>query len=403
MSGLPSLRQLFTTTMRVLMMTSLLVVTPAALGDVALLVDQGTLVEIDPPETTTTPEPDNPDDTQDNPDTQADVQVGTASEATYVSSSGFAVTGANFIDAATYIFDFGTTGSVTAATLRLPIRDVFPQNDATPVQVTFFSDEDGVIDVADYSIGFNTPLAVIDATMLTELSVDVTGAVNAAISASRYVGFRVQSTIAPSSVDEELFPPQVGVRFETNPLLEFVPGTAPVVANDSPRFDGYTLQVPDIDVPSIGVADAEFKLVDPNQLAFQMISAIVTEEVAGPPPLSGADLFDCDAFTAPEAVGVAIGASSYSVNSGILDVPSVDLNGEQIAIRMELVEGSDPVIFEGLSIDAVQSGPSESIDSALEGGSDCRACPGFRALVSRMGVDWRLCPQSSGREKYYQW
>lgn len=368
MCGLSCLSQLFSNSMRFVLLASLFLISPTALGDVAILVDQGTLVENNPVEAAPVPGPGDPENPPVDPNAEPEVPVGTATEATYVSTPGFAVTGANFIDAATYIFDFGTTESVTAATLRIPIREVFPQNGATPVQVTFFSDEDGVIDVGDYSIGFNTPLDIIDATMLTELSVDVTGAVNAAISANRYVGFRVQSTVEPSSVDQELFPPQVGVRFHTNPFLEFVPGEAPAVANDAPRFDGFTLQVPDIDVPSIGIVDAEFKLVDPNQLTFQMISAIITEEIAGPPPLSGADLFDCAAFSAPEPAGVAVGASSYSLNSGILDIPSVDLQGEQIALRMELIEGSDPVRFEGLSIDAVQSGPSESIESALEGG-----------------------------------
>lgn len=347
-------------------LSGMLLLLPAAHADVAILVDQGTLVETDPPEADV-PEPDNPDDPQEEPPADEST-VGTARDANYVSQPGFAVTGSSFIDAATYIFDFANTESVTAATLRIPVREVYSQNGATPIQVTFFSDENGVIEVSDYSIGFNTPLAVVDLTVSTELEVDVTGPVNAAIRAGRYVGFRVQSTIEPGSVDTELFPPQTGVRFETNPTLEFVPGAAPVVSGDSAKFDGFSLLVPDIDVPTIGVVEARFELVDPNELTFSMLSAIVTEEVAGPLPLSGAELFNCSAFSPPDTTGVKAGAASYSLNSGILDVPSVELNGEQIAVRMELIDGSDPILFEGLSIEAVQSGPSESIDSALEGG-----------------------------------
>ncbi len=369
MSGLSILRQLFSNAPRVVLAV-MVFAAPVAMADVALLVDQGTLVQTNPNQTTPTPDevaqPD-PDDA-DNPDEPTQDPIGTRIDADYVSAPGFAVTGQNFIDVATYIFDFGTTEAVTAATLRIPIREIFSQNDATPIQVTFFSDENGAVDVEDYSIGFNTPLAVLDATMLTEISVDVTGAVNAAISANRYVGFRVQSTIEPSAVDEELFPPQVGVRLENTPLLEFVPGTPPAVSDETPKFDGFTLQVPDIDVPAVGIVTAEFNLVDPNELTFQLVSAVVTEEIAGPLPLSGAELFNCSAFSQPEPFGVAVGASSYSPNSGILDIPSVELNGEQIAIRLEFIEESDPIQFESLSIEAVQSGPSESVESALEGG-----------------------------------
>jgi len=50
-----------------------------------------------------------------------------------------------------------------------------------------------------------------------------------------------------------------------------------------------------------------------------------------------------------------------------LDIPSVNYKGEQIAIRLELVEGSNPWLFETLSLGAVQAGPPLAI-SALDGG-----------------------------------
>jgi len=51
-----------------------------------------------------------------------------------------------------------------------------------------------------------------------------------------------------------------------------------------------------------------------------------------------------------------------------LDVPSVNFNEEQLSFRMEFIEGSNPMLFETLSIAAVQSGPSEATISALGGG-----------------------------------
>mgnify|MGYP001188230964 FL=1 len=88
----------------------------------------------------------------------------------------------------------------------------------------------------------------------------------------------------------------------------------------------------------------------------------------GPPPVSGNQLFDCASFEPPVITGVAEGVATFSETSGILDVPSVDLNNEQLAVRLEYIEGTDPWIFETLSLSAVQSGPSEAIVSALGGG-----------------------------------
>ena len=87
-----------------------------------------------------------------------------------------------------------------------------------------------------------------------------------------------------------------------------------------------------------------------------------------PPPFLSADLFNCSAFSAPEPVGVTEGVASSSKNSGILDVPSLDQNGQQLGVRLELIDGSEPAIFETLSFGSVQSGPSEAVDSALQGG-----------------------------------
>ena len=94
---------------------------------------------------------------------------------------------------------------------------------------------------------------------------------------------------------------------------------------------------------------------------------MITDPEAGGPSLSGIELFDCDAFQPPD-VGDGSSAATYSVNSGILDLPGVDFNGEQIAIRLEYIEGSNPWLFETISLGPVQAGPSETPISALDGG-----------------------------------
>ena len=48
--------------------------------------------------------------------------IGSATDASYVSTGGWAVTGRDFIDAAVAVFDFSSTASVSQATLSLPIE-----------------------------------------------------------------------------------------------------------------------------------------------------------------------------------------------------------------------------------------------------------------------------------------
>ena len=331
----------------------------AAYADVAPLVDQAVLVELVAGGTVV--DPDDPEVPTTTPDA---VSV----NANYVSTGGWATTGNSFIDAAAFVFDFNATTSVTAATLILPIEEVFPQNRAAPIEIFGFADN-GVIEFTDYSVGFFTPIASINAVNLTEVRIDVTGIVNAMLGSSRFAGFRVKSAVAPSAVLPTLFPSWTGVKFlPNNAVLEFVPGPAPTLPAGTTRFDGFSLNVPDIDVPNLGQVQAQFKLVDPNNLLFRLTDTVISESGVTAPVRSGIELFDCSAFSAPAPTEVAQGASSYSLNSGILDAPSVDFNGEQVAFRLELIDGSNPITFETLSIGAVQSGPSDATISALGGG-----------------------------------
>ncbi len=333
-----------------------------AFADRAVLVDSAVLVE-------SSPAAEEIDDAGDEPEleTETETETETQVDASYISSGDWAVTGPAFINAATYVFDLGTTTEVTAATLTLPIQELYPQNNAAPVEIRFFSDN-GIIEVTDYSVGFTEPLAEIDAALLTEIRVDITGAVNASLNAGHYIGFRITSAVEPGSVDLELIPPYTGVRLVDNPFLEFVPGPAPSPANDVARFDGFTLQVPEIEVPAIGEATAEFKLIDPNQLIFELAQVAVLEDAPPPLPPSGADLFNCSAFERPEAAGIVEGIATYSVSSGILDVPAVDFNGKQVTVRLENIAGTSPARFKTLSIGVLQSGPPDATVSALQGG-----------------------------------
>ena len=53
-------------------------------------------------------------------------EVGGATNASYVSSGGWAVTGTLFIDATAMVFDFAAVTSVSSAILSLPIEVVYP-------------------------------------------------------------------------------------------------------------------------------------------------------------------------------------------------------------------------------------------------------------------------------------
>ena len=133
------------------------------------------------------------------------------------------------------------------------------------------------------------------------------------------------------------------------------------------RFDGHTIEVPELAAAGVGTASVQLRLIDPNALIYQLTDAVITDPEGGGPSLSGIELFDCNAFQ-PPAVGDGSSAATYSVSSGILDLPGVDFNGEQIAIRLEYVEGSNPWLFETLSLGSVQVGPFETSTSLLDCG-----------------------------------
>lgn len=345
------------------LVASLLLAINVAYADSAILVAEGVLVEKNPAVVVTP--------TEETPEGEGipvpPVVTGTAKNASYVSVGGWAVTGKDFIDAAVAVFDFNATASVSQATLTLPIEEIFTQNGVAPLEIYMFSDN-GVVEITDYSTGFVAPIAEVDGVGLTQIEIDVTGAVNSALNSSRYVAFKVKSAVLPSAVSPANSPAWTGVKFRSNYSLAFTPGAVPAIATDAARFDGFTLGVQNVAVAGIGEVALQMQMVDANGLIFQLTQAEITGTGVTAPPISGADLLNCNAFEPPVVSNVAIGASSYSVNSGILDAPSVNFNNEQLSLRLEFIEGSNPMLFETLSIGAVQSGPSEATISALGGG-----------------------------------
>lgn len=344
------------------LVASLLLAGNVAYADSALLVAEGVLVEKNP-----AVEVDVTDETEGGTNAEPPPLIGTAVNASYVSFGGWAVTGSDFIDAAVAVFDFSATTSVSQATLTLPIEEVFAQNGAAPLEIYMYSDN-GVIEFTDYSLGFIAAIAELDAVGLTSIELDVTGAVNSALKTSQFVAFRVKSAVLPSAVTATSIPAWTGVKFQTNYSLSFTPGAAPAVAKDAARFDGFTLEVQNIEVAGVGEIALQMQMVDANELIFQLTEAEITGTGVTAPPVSGVQLLNCSSFAPPSVTEVVAGASSYSVNSGILDVPSVNFNNKQLALRLEYIEGSEPWLFETLGISAVQSGPSGATISSLGGG-----------------------------------
>ncbi len=334
-----------------------------AWADLADLVDVAVLVETDPQEDVLV------EDVPEGTVTGSGQSLAPRRDASYVSSGGFAVTGKDFIDAYTMVFDLGETTSVSGATLKLYILEVFEQNGAASVKLEFFSDN-GVIEFTDYSIGFPQRIGQTNAAGQTEIQFDVTGPVNSALNTGRYIGFRVTSTLATAAIDSELFPAFAGVRFfENESQLEFVPGAPPATNPAFGFFDGYTLEVPNIDIPTVGEVYAQFQLVDANNQLFRLNIADITGEATAVPPLSGLELFNCEAFTPPTGADTASAASTYSVNSGVLDIPDTTFQGEQFSVRMEYIEGTTaPFLFELLTFGEINTTPLDGLDSDLTGG-----------------------------------
>lgn len=164
-------------------------------------------------------------------------------------------------------------------------------------------------------------------------------------------------------------PAYTGVKFRTKAArLEFAPGSPPAANPAASKFDGFTLVVPKVVVRGVGNVTAQFKLVDTNGQIFSLSSATVRGDV-NTPVISGLQLFDCAAFSAPSGTAiVATGSSTYSINSGVLDIPDTTFSGSQFSVRMEYIEGSNPAKFELLNFRAISVDAGDAVDTDLTGG-----------------------------------
>lgn len=300
-----------------------------------------------------------------------------ALRATYMTNDDWAVTSPSFIDAAVMVFDFGTQRSVSRAVLSLPLENLYPRAGMAPLRVHAFAD-DGRIDLADYKAGGSIAVTELDAVAASggnataTLTVDLTGAVNAILPTSRYVGIRIQSTAVPADVTSG-FPVWTGVKFRPLYSLEFATGTPPALPADRPRFDSYTLSVPGLSAPGVGSYNVALALLDADAGEFALSAAT---DIKPPGSVSGTgrqgmQLLDCSAFTVPPgSQSLVPGAPVFDSRTGLLDIPSLLYSGKEYAVQMQLVAGSNPMRLRLQSLDEIATGtPAPALSIAQFGGS----------------------------------
>ena len=328
---------------------ALLLAACTAFADQAILVDAKVLVEKSPEPVAT----DDTSGTEGNP-LPSYTPPGNSTNATYVSTGGYAVSSPEYIDMATVVFDMGATTSVTSATLTMPIAEKFPLGGKVPLQVFAFSDN-GVIEYTDYSVGFPAAIASLELATASAVVVDVTGITNAMLKSGRYVGFKAKSALVPEDIPTETFPKYKGVRFGSAYTLEFTPGAAPVPPTSVSNFNGLNLVAQEINVPSFGVVNAQLQVQSVNDGILTLtVADIVSGGVEIPPDRTGLELLDCAAFTAPTpSAPVVSGQATYSITSGLLSIPSLLYYGKAYAAELQFISGTNPMQFGLLSLEPV--------------------------------------------------
>lgn len=325
----------------------------AAYAEQAILVDEAVLVERDP-------DPENP-----------------AFYANYQTEDGWVVTSSSYVDAVVMIFDFGDVGSVSGATLSLPLERFYTQGKQVVLELVAFPDN-GVVNLSDYAASTLIPVAEFNPVVLANgdssatLTFDVTGAVNANLPFSRYVGFRIKNKAIPAEVTDS-FPGYNGVKFRPLYSLEYSVGGAPILPADRPRFDGYTLSVPGVSVPGLGVFNVQMNLDDPFNGVFALSEAadISPPGFVSGAGLTGTGLLSCDAFSPPQgSQTLTPGAPNLALATGVLDIPSVLFDGVEYSLQLQLVDGSSPLSFGVVALAEVETAsPSSAITISQFGGS----------------------------------
>jgi hypothetical protein len=335
------------------LIAGMLVLCTSVFADQAVLVQEAVLVESNP----------NPDEP--------------VARASYMTSDGWAVTSKTYVDAAVMVFDFGTVAKVSSAYVSLPLEALYPRDGQAPLRVFAFAD-DGVIDLFDYKAGSVIPVAEFDAVKASganstaTLTVDVTGAVNAILPNSRFVGIRVESAAVPAEVSSG-FPAWTGVKFRPLYSMDFSVGTPPAMPADRPRFDGFTLSVPGLSAPGVGAFNVAMDLVDINVGEFEL-SAVA--DITPPGSVSGAgrrgmELLNCTEFTAPSGSEfLTPGTPAYNSLTGELNIPSMLYADKEYRMQMAYVAGSNPMRFRLLSLAEVLVGaPVPAVSIAQFGGN----------------------------------
>ena len=300
-----------------------------------------------------------------------------ALSASYMTADGWAVTSPNYIDSAVMLFDFGATKSVSQAVLSLPLEALYPRDGQAPLKVYAFADN-GTIELSDYKAGGTLPTAEFDAVQASAgnpaatLTLDVTGAVNAILPNSRFVGIRVHSAAVPADVSGG-FPAFTGVKFRPLYSMDFSIGTPPALPADRPRYDGYTLSVPGLSAPGVGAFNVALALVDPDRLEFELAAAT---DITPPGSISGSgfsgmQLLNCAAFTAPPgAKTLSPGAPSFNATTGILDIPTMLYAGKEYRVQMQSLAATNPMRLRLLSATEVSPSRTNAVVSITQfGGS----------------------------------
>ena len=288
--------------------------------------------------------------------------------ATYLSSGGYVVTSKEYIDAVGVSFDFGNATSVAQATLRLPVDDFYPIGGSVPIRIYAFADN-GSIDLYDYAAGFPIPISSQDIFGLSEVTVDVTGAVTAILQSSRYAGFRIVPGWVPEDIPDDTFPAFKGVKLDSSAIaLNYTPGNAPVSGTDAAVFDGFRLYVPGISVPDLGVVDAEFNLTNLDGSIFTLVAADVDPiHSSGGGPLSGVELLNCQAFDPPVLPETSANPASFSPSSGLLTVPDVSFQGDEVDMVLALIQNGSSITFRLVSVQSPPPTPPLNTVSAIGG------------------------------------
>ncbi len=304
----------------------------------------------------------------------ANVDDPVPTRASYQSSGNFAIASPNYVDATVLVFDFGSTASVSQAILQLPLEDYYPQAGAVSLKV-FAYPAFGPTDLNDFSAGSKIPVSEFDALSVMDvngiISVNVTGVTNAILGVSPTVAYRIVSSLLPKDVTEG-FPVFRGAKFAANPAMEFSPGAPPVAPGDSVNFDGHYLTLPGLSAPGVGAYNVTLRLTDSANLVFALHSAqdITTPGLIDGSSLTGTQLLDCSAFSAPPGAQALLpGAPVYSSLSGTLEIPRLHYDGKLYSAQLQLVGAGEPLMFSLNAVTELTPSSSNVLSLMEVGGS----------------------------------